>query len=183
MQASSSFVRQPILLPEISAVMSKQNHTVLHCSKTDHGSRSARMAELAARQRRRAQQPNLSPSIACAMPKRNPTELRCSKDGPWITLRGDHTSLTFNLRRQVRDLMPAQPAERRGRPEADRTDSPSTWPSPSHQAPKAELRGDPWRKSSARTDGCSRSESMAASQQKSQRRDGGEGISYFAAIT
>ena len=47
------------------------------------------------------------------MPKRNHTELHCAKDGPWITLRGDHTALTFNLLHLVRELLPAQPADRR----------------------------------------------------------------------
>jgi hypothetical protein len=49
----------------------------------------------------------------CLMPKRNHTELHCAKDGPWITLRGDHTSLSFNLRHLVRDIMPAQDASQR----------------------------------------------------------------------
>ena len=44
----------------------------------------------------------------CPMPKRPHTELRCSKDGPWITLHGEQSSLTFNLRELVRGLMPAE---------------------------------------------------------------------------
>ena len=47
------------------------------------------------------------------MPRRNHTELHCAKDGPWITLRSDHTSLTVNLRHLVRDIMPAQGPGRR----------------------------------------------------------------------
>jgi len=42
------------------------------------------------------------------MPKRPHTELRCSKDGPWITLHGEQSILTFNLRELVRGLMPAE---------------------------------------------------------------------------
>jgi hypothetical protein len=42
------------------------------------------------------------------MPKRPHTELNCSKDGPWISIRGKESALTFSLREFIRDLMPAE---------------------------------------------------------------------------
>jgi hypothetical protein len=47
------------------------------------------------------------------MPKKPHTELNCSPDGPWITLHAGHRHLTFNLRYLIRELMPAQHADRR----------------------------------------------------------------------
>jgi hypothetical protein len=64
------------------------------------------------------------------------TQLICAPDGPWITIRGEESILTFNLRELVRDLMPAERY-------SDRRHTMAQWLKARDAEGKPELTGEP----------------------------------------